>query len=383
MKRKAPEVGEEKEEEDDDNVLTFLNDCLFDASRYAGRPLKRRRVALHTERIAPPIDTTPPPELDDVDQRPEMVVVNENFKYWIVNFVFTTYQERRGATVSSTTTTTTSPKASYPVNITALCQRALAMGPQYKPKFAKIVIRIKGGGSYLIFKSGSTVETGGQNRAVSQIRSNYIVNCLRQCNMPDITVNRRICQNIVATGWLRFGICLTLLASEDFVEFNPKRFAGAIIRHPDIEKITLLAFSGSNETGSRVICVGAKSVEALTRAYHIIYAVLVRYRADDPAIVEKERLFIEKQNASASVATASAAPTATTDIISDIFSRSGDREPETIPAVDATRKEDGGGDRRSRPVPETVVVEEDPHQPFLLRKRRRTRRKTIILPTFL
>jgi TATA-box binding protein (TBP) (component of TFIID and TFIIIB) len=228
--------------------------------------------------------------IDDNDEEIEMPTeretrhkkykINPNLFITIENYVFTTYLVHKNTNIM------------YKLPLQLLCSKLLHMGCQHNlQKFAKVVFRYRPPfcASHLTFQSGVVVATGSPSIEVAKATIKFTVQKFRQdANLLDITIGKIICQNIVATGHLKFKLCLFLLAARygSYVTYDKESFAGAIIRHPDLEetKVTMLAFAAGS-----IICVGSKSEKVLKKAYKIVYPLFEACRDSE------ENIKIDKQ----------------------------------------------------------------------------------------
>ena len=118
-----------------------------------------------------------------------------------------------------------------------LCETATKMLPYgvsfSKSKFTKVTHKNLDASSHYLFGSGVCVESGTYSDAIAY-KTHYNTMCILRdtCGYESIAVKKRKCQNIVAKGTLKFGLCLLLLKHKypNYVEYNDEKFKGAIIR---------------------------------------------------------------------------------------------------------------------------------------------------------
>ena len=217
--------------------------------------------------------------------------VNENFvehhlKIDVVNIVHTSYchyeQSPPGATVFT--------HAMLFRRLQHLaCQQNhvhLSLKICYKPPFKA---------SHLVFPSGRFLETGASNLDVAQIM--FYEGTLRYFQAAGgsrgITVRSRATQNVVATSRIPGGqgLLLPLMkARGGKVTYRPRNFAGAVIKHPTLPRIMVLAFSSG-----AVVLVGPDSIMQMRMAISGIIPYLMN-NIDTPANRAALALFLSGSN---------------------------------------------------------------------------------------
>ena len=120
--------------------------------------------------------------------------------------------------------------------------------------------------SQLFFLPGRVQTTGSQRRRIDRILLKYATCAyLGMAGLPHVSLKRRLSQNVVAGCHLPTpnGLCVGLFChrNRDYAK-AASGFPGIVIENPATQPAKMLAFVPGN-----VVCVGAKSVEQLTRAF--------------------------------------------------------------------------------------------------------------------
>jgi len=227
---------------------------------------------------------------DDSFISQKVIILNENLHLTIVNNVYTYYLCKENTFMWVDGVLKREP---YDLPIAYIYQKTLHKGVTDDYQYSKLVIRFKPPfrSSILAFRSGINVSTGSPSQKMADFLTKLFVRELRlTCGFHDLDIGVTACQNKVSAAKIRFGICLNLLAANNgkgVVEYNPSKFAGAIVKFPQQdEKITLLVF----ET-RKIICVGSKNEENLINAYKTLYPMLLNcMRTPENIIAENELL---------------------------------------------------------------------------------------------
>jgi TATA-box binding protein (TBP) (component of TFIID and TFIIIB) len=221
------------------------------------------------------------------EERPlhEHFVVRQNMPVHVVNIVHTSYCTVHGADPAT--------KTLFPS--VWMWRRLAFLGCQENHTHTSLKISFKPPfkASKLFFSTGRVLETGSSNEDVSHVMFfDATLPYIRLAGLPGIDVRRRASQNVVAKSRMPDGqrLLLDLLETRMgvHVSYNKSSFAGTVIRHPDMEKVMLLAFSAGS-----IVCVGPKDVPSMRVAFDSLYdtlhmhtdteenrAILARYQGD-------------------------------------------------------------------------------------------------------
>ena len=115
--------------------------------------------------------------------------------------------------------------------------------------------------SYLIYKTGTVICTGGNSMEHAQNSDKFLVKRLRQKNLHYKVLEEAKIVNIVASDDLRHEVNLDTLASNsDKAEYEPEIFPGVIYKNPsgDNPGATILVFNSG-----KIVCLGAKTIDEL------------------------------------------------------------------------------------------------------------------------
>ena len=140
----------------------------------------------------------------------------------------------------------------YAFNLHALSQQLLPYYGEYrKKKFAKVNLRLREGGSHMIYGSGIIVESGSSCTRISKQMLRHTIWVLRHhCGYKHLIVQRRACFNIVATGnvcrpnpedpdgpYINQSLCLGVLKHQfPAASYKKDKFSGVIIKLVDVER---------------------------------------------------------------------------------------------------------------------------------------------------
>lgn len=129
----------------------------------------------------------------------------------------------------------------YRLPLGELARNLLYLGSQYNTeRFAKLVQRYGPTDkmTHLIFNTGNVVEAGSVSFPKKRAQIYALQDHLRAAGHPTVTVGPRRCQNIVSTA-VCFPLRLSLmqLLYPAWVEYKPADFAGAVIRHPELQRL--------------------------------------------------------------------------------------------------------------------------------------------------
>ena len=139
------------------------------------------------------------------------------------------------------------------------------------PKFAAMTIRIRDPKTTaLTFSSGNMVCTGSKNIDESMLACRKYTRLLQNAGIKVCFQNFKI-QNIVASVGVPFPLKLHELAQQHgpYVSYEPTLFSGAVLRVENPKVVFLLFRSG------KVVCTGAKDIEAIKKAFLCIYEPFV------------------------------------------------------------------------------------------------------------
>jgi len=232
---------------------------------------------------------------DDTFISQKVIIINENLHLTIVNNVYTYYLCKENTFMFVDGEWKREP---YDLPIAYIYQKLLHLGVTDDFQYSKLVLRLQPPfrSSILAFRSGINVSTGSPNKKMADFLAKLFVRELRlTCGFKDLEIGITACQNKVSAAKIRFGICLNLLAhrnGKSLVTYNPSKFAGAIVKFPQQDKITLLVF----ET-RKIICVGSKNEENLIAAYKELYPMLLNcIRTPENIKAQKELLLNNKMN---------------------------------------------------------------------------------------
>jgi TATA-box binding protein (TBP) (component of TFIID and TFIIIB) len=147
-------------------------------------------------------------------------------------------------TVHSTLLINTVTRQPYRLPLNHLMLNLMFMAPQTNTmRFAKIVQRY---GpvfrlTHLMFTTGNVVETGPVSFEVKRQLIFMLVEMMRALGLPNVGIGRRVCQNIVSAGMLRFPVRLWVLRAryEQRVTYEPDLFPGATIRDPALQTLLI------------------------------------------------------------------------------------------------------------------------------------------------
>src|ERR1700744_4667055 len=139
----------------------------------------------------------------------------------------------------------------YCFNLHALSRDLLPYYPEYrKKKFAKVNLRLRDGGSHMIYGSGIIVESGSDcTRTSKQMLRHTMWLLAHVCGYKQLVVQRRACFNIVATGnvcrpdprnpgqLITQPLCLGVLKQLfPAASYKKDKFSGVIIKLVDVER---------------------------------------------------------------------------------------------------------------------------------------------------
>ncbi len=201
--------------------------CLPELERCAGW-VKRERLAV-AERMLAPLA---------LEQKKEIFYVKSSESETVLQFQFANF-------VTVTYLGNAATGEDYNFNLHALAQQLLPYYAEYrKKKFAKVNLRLRDGGSHMIYGSAIIVESGSDCTATSKALLKLTMRILRhQCGYRQLIVQRRCCFNIVATGNVRgadgqqTSLCLGLLKHLfPNASYKKDKFSGVIIKLTDVEK---------------------------------------------------------------------------------------------------------------------------------------------------
>lgn len=218
----------------------------------------------------------------------EHFVVRGNMPVHVVNIVHTSYCTTRREKVDRDL------KTLFPSLF--MWRRLAFLGCQENNTHTSLKISFKPPfkASKLCFSSGRILETGSSNEDVSHVTFfDIMLEYMRLSGMSGLEVRRRASQNVVAKSRMPDGqrLLLDLLQTRmgHHTSYNKSSFAGTVIRHPNMKKVMLLAFSAGS-----IVCVGPKDVPSMRVAFDSLYdalhqhtdteenrAVLARYQAED------------------------------------------------------------------------------------------------------
>ncbi len=230
---------------------------------------------------------------DDTFISQKVIILNENLHLTIVNNVYTYYLCKENTFMYIDGEWKNEP---YDLPIAYIYQKLLHLGVTDDFQYSKLVLRLQPPfrSSILAFRSGINVSTGSPNKKMADFLAKLFVRELRlTCGFHDLDIGVTACQNKVSAAKIRFGICLNLLAyryGKSLVTYNPSKFAGAIVKFPQADKITLLVF----ET-RKIICVGSKNESMLIEAYKNLYPMLLNCIRTPENIKAQKELMMNTQ----------------------------------------------------------------------------------------
>jgi len=221
------------------------------------------------------------------DERPlhEHFVVRRNMPVHVVNIVHTSYCTVHGIDPAI--------KTLFPS--VWMWRRLAFLGCQENHTHTSLKISFKPPfkASKLFFATGRVLETGSSNEDVSHVMFfDATLAYIRLSGLPGLDVRRRASQNVVAKSRMPDGqrLLLDLLQTRmcNHASYDKDSFAGTVIRHPNMNKVMLLAFAAGS-----IVCVGPKDVPSMRVAFDSLYdtlhmhtdteenrAILARYRCD-------------------------------------------------------------------------------------------------------